>query len=77
MTPPPNSQYIQPPSRVPTGVDLPTYLLPFLFSLPTNTVRGRGVRDVVYYLSARLSLAGGQRQTFLVRAVTTDGVRYL
>ena len=44
---PPNSQYIQTPSRVPTGVDLPTYLLTFLFSLPTNSVRGRGVRDVV------------------------------
>ena len=44
--PPPHSQYIQPLSRVPTGIDLPTYLLPFLFSLPTITVRGRGVRGL-------------------------------
>ena len=41
-TPPTHSQYIQPLSRVPTGVLLPTYTLPLLFSLPTNTVRGRG-----------------------------------
>jgi hypothetical protein len=74
---PPHSQYIQPLSRVPTGVDLPTYILPFLFSIPTNTVRGRGVRGVVCYLWAMLSLAGGQCQMRFVRAVSTDGVSYL
>ena len=68
---PPHSQYIQPLSRVPTGVDLPTHTLPFLCSLPTNTVRGRGIRGVVCYLSALLSLAGGQCQTRFVRTVTT------
>ena len=75
-TSPPNSQYIQPLSRVPTSVDLPTYILPFLFSLPNNAVRGRGVRGVVCYLLAMLSLAGGQRQTRFVRAVPTDVVSY-
>jgi len=39
---PPHSQYIQSLSRVPTGVDLPTYILSLLFSFPTNTVGGRG-----------------------------------
>lgn len=73
----PHSQYIHPLSRVPTGVDLPTYILPFLFSIPTHTVRGRGVRGVVCYLWAMLSLAGGQCQMRFVRAVSTDGVSYL
>jgi len=76
-TPPPHSQYIQPLSRVPTSVDLPTYILPFLFPLPTNTVRGRGVRGVVCYLWAMLSLAGGQCEMRFVREVPTDGVSYL
>ena len=55
---PSHSQYIQPLCRVPTGVDLPSYTLPFLFSLPTNTVCGRGIRGVVCCLSEMLSLAG-------------------
>jgi len=52
-------------------------ILPFLFSLPTNTVRGREICGVVCYLSAILSLAGGQCQTRFVRAVPTDVVSYL
>ena len=51
MTSPPNSQYIQSPFRVPIGVDLPTYLLPLPLLPPYEHCRGRGVRDVVCYLS--------------------------
>ena len=49
----------------------------FPLDLPTNTVRGRGVRGVACYLWAMLSSAGGQCQKRFVRAVPTDGVSYL
>jgi len=53
---PPPLKNIQPLSRVPTGVDLPTYTLCLLFSF-TNTVRGCGCVEFVVIIVCVLTCA--------------------